>query len=225
MQHDNPTRRRVLTAGVTGAALGLLGARTAAASQATTTTTATTAPTTGTETTTPGSGAPTTAATTTTLPPRQPTPTDIPVLQYAESIELAARDLYTAAIAAGVKDDVITALQSNHRGYADVVRGMLGVNSVGVPDAGLHSSFADRFNLTDAPALAGPAYELESMLVATHNESLRKLVGTDPARRIASILIVEARHCAVLADISGKSTDFAALFENAAPALTPPAEG
>jgi Ferritin-like domain len=218
MQHDNPTRRRVLAAAVTGSVLGLIGVRSAAASQATTTTT-------GTETTTSGSGAPTTAATTTTLPPRQPTPTDIPVLQYAESIELAARDLYTAAIAAGVKNDVISALQSNHRGYADVVRGMLGVNSVGVPNAGLHSSFADRFNLTDAPALARPAYELESTLVATHIESLRKLKGTDPARRIASILIVEARHCAVLADISGRSKDFDALFENVAHALTPPAEG
>jgi hypothetical protein len=217
MRYDDPTRRRVLAAGVTGTALGLLGARTASASQATTTTSS--------ETTTPGAGAPTTAATTTTLPPRQPTPTDIPVLQYAESIELAARDLYTAAIAAGVKNDVVTALQSNHRGYADVLRGILGVNSVGVSDAGLHSSFADRFNLTDAPALAGPAYDLESTLVATHIESLRKLTGTDPARRIASILIVEARHCAVLADIAGRSTDFDALFENAARALTPPAEG
>ena len=215
---DNPTRRRVLTAGVAGTALGLLGVRTAAASQATTTTSTT-------PTTTAGSGSPTTQETTTTLPPRQPTPTDIPVLQYAESIELAARDLYTAAITAGVKNDVISALQSNHRGYADVVRGMLGTNSVGVPDAGLHSSFADRFNLTDAPALAEPAYDLESALVATHIESLRKLMGTDPARRIASILIVEARNCAVLADISGKSTDFDALFENTARALTPPAEG
>jgi hypothetical protein len=213
----------VLTAGVAGTALGLLGVRTASADQATTTTTTT--GTTASGTTTPGSAAPTTAETTTTLPPRQPTPSDIPVLQYAESIELAARDLYTIAINAGLKNDVISVLQSNHRGYADVVRGMLGTNSVGVREAGLYTSFSDRFNLTDAPSFAGPAYELESALVATHMESLRKLMGTDPARRIASILIVEARHCAVLADISGRSGDFDALFENTAQALTPPAGG
>jgi hypothetical protein len=211
----------VLTAGVTGTALGLLGVRTAAASQATTTTSST--PTT--TTTTAGSGAPTTEATTTTLPPKQPTATDIPLLNFAESIELAARDLYSVALAAGVKDDAIVAMQSNHRGYADVVRGMLGTNSNGRRNEALYSTYADRFNVADTASLAAPAYELESTLVATHTELLRRLMGTDPARRIASILIVEARNAAVLADIAGKSSDFTALFEDSASPLTPSAEG
>ncbi len=220
---DNPTRRRVLTAGAAGAALGVLSARTASASQATTTTSTTT------PTTTAGSGAessaPTTAATTTTLPPRRPTSSDIPLLAFAESVELAARDLYGVALAAGVKDDAIVAMQSNHRGYADVLRGMLGTNSNGSRDDDVYSSFADRFNVADAATLSAPAYELESTAVATHIELLRQLMGTDAARLVASILIVEARHCAVLADIGGKGTDFTALFEDSARTLAPPAEG
>lgn len=215
---DNPTRRRVLTAGVAGTALGLLGVRTAAASQATTTTSTT-------STTTASSGAPTTEATTTTLPPRQPTAADIPLLNFAESIELAARDLYGVAIAAGVKDDAIAAMQSNHRGYADVIRGILGTNSNGRRNEELYSTYADRFNVADAASLAAAAYELESTLVATHIALLGELIGTDPARRIAAILIVEGRHAAVLADIGGQGSDFTALFEDSARALTPQAEG
>ena len=40
--------------------------------------------------------------------------------------------------------------------------------------------------------------------------------GTDGVRVIASILIVESRHCAVLADLSGGGDDVDLLFENEA---------
>lgn len=213
---DNPTRRRVL-AGAAGSVAAVLGERTAFADQATTTTS--TSP----ETT--EAAGPTSEATTTTLPPQRPTSADIPLLVFAESIELAARDLYGDAIAAGAKDDVVAAMRENHRAYADVLRGVLGTNANGTRDESIYSQFADQFKVADAKALAGPAYELESTAVATHTELLGKLVGTNAARRVASILMVEARHCVVLADLAGKGDDFDALFENTAEALTPPAGG
>jgi hypothetical protein len=206
---ENPTRRRVLAAGVTGTALGLLGGRVASASTDTTPTTE------------GGSTPATAAATTTTAPPQRPTPEDIVLLNFAEAVELAARDLYQDAIAAGVTGDVVTALADNHRGYADVIRGILGTRSVGVRSEDLYEQYASQFKVADMTALAGPAYELESTMVATHIELLRSLRGTDGARLLASILIVEARQCAVLADIVGKGDDFDALFENTATPLTP----
>ena len=63
-------------------------------------------------------------------------------------------------------------------------------------------------------------------LVATHTELLRSIQNLDGARLIASILIVEARHCAVLADLAGGGDDLDALFENEAePLVRRPASG
>ena len=213
---ENPTRRRVLAAGLTGTALGLLGGRVASASPDTI------------EPSAEGSTPPTTAAapaTTTTLPPKRPTPSDIVLLNFAEGAELTARDLYQSSIDAGAKDDLITLLVANHRGYADVIRGILGTRSVGLPDNDLYDAQESKFAVADMQALAPSAYELESTLVATHTDLLAKLEGTDGARTIASILIVEARQAAVLADVAGKSGDFDALFDDTATALTLPSGG
>lgn len=210
---DNPTRRRVLAAGVTGAALGLLGGRTASASPDTTPSTE------------PGTAPTTEATTTTTLPPLRPTADDIALLNFAEAIELAARDLYQDAINAGMKNDVVTALNSNHRGYSDAIRGRLGTRSTGARHEDLYRQYADQFKTTDVTELAPAAYELESTLAATHLELLSRLQGTDGARLIAAILIVEGRHATVLADIGGKGDDFDALLENTASPLSPVTSG
>ena len=65
------------------------------------------------------------------------------------------------------------------------------------------------------------AYDLESTLVATHTELLGELEGVDGAKTIASILMMEARHCTVLADLAGRGDDLDALFENTARAPRP----
>jgi len=213
---ENPTRRRVLAAGLTGTALGLLGGRVASASPDTT------------EPTDGGSTPPTTAAapaTTTTLPPKRPSPSDIVFLNFAESVELAARDLYQSSIDAGAKDDLVTMLVANHRGYADIIRGILGTRSVGVRANDLYDTESSKFAVADMQALAPPAYDLESTLAATHADLLAKLEGTDGARIIASILIVEARQAAVLADVAGRSGDFDALFDDSATSLALPSGG
>ena len=215
---ENPTRRRVLAAGVTGTALGLLGGRVASAS------TDTTQPSQGGSTSSSAPGTTAAPATTTTLPPKRPTEGDVTLLNFAEGVELAARDLYKAAIDAGTKDDLVTMLEANHRGYGDVLRGLLGTESRPERNAA-YDQLVDRFKVSDVKALAAVGYDLESTLAATHVALLGKLEGTDGARAIASILIVEARQAAVLADASGKGADFDALFNDTATALTPPSGG
>ena len=68
------------------------------------------------------------------------------------------------------------------------------------------------------------AYTLESMAVATHDDILGKLQGTDGAALVASILIVEARHGTVLASLNGKTDLDDLLVDTEADALAP-AEG
>ena len=135
---ENQTRRRVLAAGLTGTALGLLGGRVASASPDTT------------EPTEEGSTPPSSAApaTTTTLPPKRPSTTDLALLNYAESIELAATNLYQASIDAGAKDDLVKMLVANHRGYADLIRGILGTRSIGIPDTSLYDERLSKFQIS-----------------------------------------------------------------------------
>jgi len=155
----------------------------------------------------------------------RPTAEDVPLLNFLEGVELAARDLYQVALDAGVKDDVIRVIEANHRGYADAIRGRLGTQSTGRRDDNLYNQHASQFQVADAKRLAGPAYDLESAIIASHTENLGKLRGTDGARLVGAILIVEARHAAVLADLGGKGGDFEALIQNTASPLSPAASG
>jgi hypothetical protein len=77
------------------------------------------------------------------------------------------------------------------------------------------------FAVSDVTAVAQAAYDLESVAVATHTELLGLLEGVDGAKLVASVLAVEARHCTVLADLSGNGDDLDALLDNSAEPLLP----
>ena len=207
---EKPTRRRLLAAGFSGTALGLLGSRAVSASPDTTTPTSD-------EGSAPAESAP--AATTTTLPPQRPTEDDIPLLQFAESVELAAHDLYQTAIDAGALEETLTAIRDNHQAYASVIKGQLGTQGALSRDDEIYDQFEADFATSDVTALARAAAAFESTLVSTYTEMLGELVGTDGAHLIASILIVEARQAAVLVDVSGRGDDHDAMFENDATPL------
>ena len=64
------------------------------------------------------------------------------------------------------------------------------------------------------------AYELEETLVATHTRLIGQLLGTNGVELISSILIVEARHSLVFADLPGE-TDLETLIFTTAEALEP----
>lgn len=199
---DQASRRWLITAGVAGAAASLVRARSAAA-------------------TTPPSPPPpvqTQAPPTAASVPAAPTESDGELLRFVQSAELAARDLYRAAVEAGADDPVIATFADNHQAYADLLSGILGGPEPRLDS--LYSEHQDAFASSDVAAVAEDAYELESTLVATHADVLGQLEGINGATAIASVLVVEARMCAVLADLAGQSDDFDALFENDADALS-----
>lgn len=193
---ENPTRRRVLAAGLAGSTLGLLGGRTVSAG------------------TTPPADEPSA-----TDPPDRPTAADIELLAFAETVELTARDLYQASIDAGADDTVIGLMRDNHQAYADGLSGILGVDGAGTADDALYEELVSSFEVTDIAELAATGYDLESTMVATHTDLLRALEGIDGARMIAAILVVEARAATVLADLAGLGDDLDALFVNDAAPL------
>ena len=76
------------------------------------------------------------------------------------------------------------------------------------------AQFEAEFDTSDLEAVAAAGYEFESSAVATYLEALGQLEGVDGAALAASILIVESRQCAVLADLGGQGDDLDALLVN-----------
>ena len=206
---DSALRRRLLGIGLGGAAVSLLPFLMGRASATTTT----------------GSTSDTTPATTTTAPPKRPSTDDVSMLGFAQSVELAARDLYDVALrTSGFEADqraVIATIRESHDAYAASLSAILGRLAPQTPNPVVESlsSFAG-----ETSTILDAAYSLESTAVATHTDILGKLQGTDGATLLASILIVEARHGTVLAYLNGKTELDDLLVNNEADALTP-AEG
>jgi hypothetical protein len=207
---DSALRRRLLGIGLGGAAVSLLPFLVARASA-----------------TTPNSGpSDTTGATTTTAPPKRPSDADVALLGFAQSVELAARDLYDVALAADSFDEnqraVIATIRESHDAYAASLSGFLGreaPQAVNPAVEDLKSSFGG-----DLASVLDAAYAFESTAVATHIDILGQLQGTDGAALIASILIVEARHGTVLGYLNGATSLDDLLVNTEADALAP-AEG
>lgn len=146
------------------------------------------------------------------------------VLGFALSVELAARDLYYAAVAEREDVDPLNVFQvigDNHDAYADMLAGELGIAARGNRDDEFFDGWEPEFTSTDDVAVAATAYTVESQLLATYTESLGSLGSAAAAERLAAILVGEARHCAVLADVSQRSSDMGVLLDNdAAPLAT-----
>jgi Ferritin-like domain len=230
---DNALRRRLLGIGLGGAAFSLLPFLMGRASATTPDTTPGAVPpglapdTPGSPDTTPGSTPDTTPATTTTAPSRRPTDADVSLLGFAQSVELAARDLYDVALATTTSFDenqraVVATIRESHDAYAASLSAILGRQAPQLANPvveELKASFGG-----DGPSVLTAAYNLESTAVATHIDILGKLQGTDGSALLASILIVEARHGTVLAYLNGSTALDDLLVNTEADALTP-AEG
>lgn len=129
---------------------------------------------------------------------------------FAISLELAARDLYDAAIAAGSSDGLWATMREQHESYATRLAGLAGVSANTRNDhvfGALESSFA-----TAEPVLE--ARDLENVAAATHVDLLGRIESTALADVVAAIASMEARHSTVLGLIAGETGD--ALFTNPA---------
>jgi Ferritin-like domain len=171
------------------------------------------------------SGVTTTAvpATTTTAAPKRPTDADVPMLRFSQNVELAAYRLYQMALATTLDDTqrtVVQVISQAHIAYGQALSGILGRLADNKTDEDLVSSRSAGFGGDSATVLEA-AGALESTLVATHTAIVGKLIGTDAANLLASIVTVEARHGTVLASLGGATALGDLLVDNGADALAP----
>jgi hypothetical protein len=173
----------------------------------------------------PGS-APGSAPATTTSIPRRPTGDDVALLGFAQSFELTARDLYQAAVDAGLGDsdlsDVFRTLARNHGEYANRLSGILGISAPQARDDELFEQLVDSFDSDDVAAVAAAGRDLEGTALATHNELIGRLQGLDGIAALASFVVVEARHASVLTDVGGDGDDLDAMLSSAGEPLALP---
>lgn len=162
---------------------------------------------------------PDTGPTTTTSPPQRPTAGDVATLASLQSLELAVRDLYTAALATDGLDDshrtVFSVLRDAHDAYAQAMTGVLGRGANQTPSTAL----AGQAFSGDGAAIAKAAYGIEAQLVATHHAAIATLASTDAGTLVASVAVSEARHGVVLADLSGSTSLDELLVSSAATPL------
>lgn len=206
-----PSRRRLLKAvGIGGAVTALVASTRPAGAQEATTTTP--------------------EATTTTAPPRKPGAADLPLIAAAKIVELTAAAAYAAATARidqlGLDDptkELLIGAGAHHQAYAEALSAMYGPGSPSSPSESLATKLgADQFANGDGPAVLAAALALEEAAVDTHLGLLGQLQSTDAAALVASIQIVEARHAAVLAVLTGTAYGAGApATEDGAQALTP----
>lgn len=133
---------------------------------------------------------------------------DLANAQFAIGVELAARDLYQAAIDAGAPGTAWALLASQHAQYAQRVAGLTGI-SANASDRAVYEARVANFQ-GDRPANA--AYDLENTLVATHAALLAQITSANVANVLASVVTMESRHAAYLAERSGRGGNFDALF-------------
>jgi hypothetical protein len=202
-------RRRLIGAGIAGLA-GALVPRLAGSAGASTDTTTGDSTTAG---TTDG-----TQATTTTAPPKRPTPGDVELLSFAQSIELAAAELYEMALESGSlgekTTEIVQTIHQAHVSYGQSLNALLGRKAPGESLTSLVDQSSAGFGGSNAAFLEA-ARQLEDMAVATHTSQIADIEGTDGAQLIASIVIAEARFALVLADLAGE-TDLAKLISTGA---------
>ena len=155
-------------------------------------------------------------------PPRmQPTADDIELLEFAESFELAARDLYQAALDAGADEPMIACMREQPPGVRrHPRRASSAPTRPARRDDGLYDELEPVRTWPTSSAVAAAGYDLESTLVATHTELLRPAGGhrrrradrLDPHRRGPP-----AARCSPTSPARGD--DFDALFDDDAEPL------
>jgi rubrerythrin len=143
--------------------------------------------------------------------PKRPTPADLDLLRFAQTVELSASEAYAALVARTDLDDsqrtVLETFHEHHVAYAQALAGLIGRSAPGSANSTLSGAIADGFNADSLDEALLSAHDLERDAVATHTELLGMLDGIDGATLVASIIPAEARHSAALAGLLGVAVE------------------
>ncbi|HVF33270.1 MAG TPA: ferritin-like domain-containing protein [Acidimicrobiales bacterium] len=153
--------------------------------------------------------------------------TDGDIAAFAESVELAAVEAYTAAAASGKLQpavvDVGTMFAGHHQEHAGAFAGASGGKATGKPNAKLLAAVGDQLKgAVDQTAILAIAYDLEEAAAATYLFGLGALESAAALRLAASILPVESQHAVVIGTALGRpAADYLPSFQTSDKAVDP----
>ena len=155
--------------------------------------------------------------------PTPPTPVDRALLAFANSAELAARDLYAVAAelpAFGADEKtMLVGFHDHHLAAAQALAGLVGKAATNVREDAVYDAFRGKMTGSDKSAIYDALRELENTLVSTHLSLVGTFEGTEGSALVASVLTIQARHAAALALLGGRALTDA--LTNAAAPLSP----
>ncbi len=125
--------------------------------------------------------------------------TDLQIAQTVIAFELAARDLYDAALEADADNEVLQAMREQHESYAQLLAGISGI-SADARHEDVFANYADAFGSGDVAA----ALEVENGLASTHVALCGEAEDVDIVGALASIAVIESRHAVALATLAGE---------------------
>ncbi|MGD9796180.1 MAG: hypothetical protein AB7V43_22165 [Acidimicrobiia bacterium] len=153
------------------------------------------------------------------------TDADRKLLGFLTSLELAAATAYglvpATKLVSAANLATLAVFGDHHTQHAAGYTGFAGADSVTAPNATLLKEMTSAINeAKDVRDLFGALSELEDRLAATGSFALSQLEGTDGAKRVASVMNIDARTSVVLAGLAGKATtDYLPTFQSVAEAF------
>jgi len=139
---------------------------------------------------------------------------DRALLDQAMRMELTASDLYQVALDAGVADqtaEVAATFAANHGAYAQAIAGVTG-SAADTRDEALFADLEGTFATSDNAEFGQAAADLENSAAATHTEFIEQFESIEAITLAGSIVVVEARHATVAANIGGLDSNLESLF-------------
>ena len=144
---------------------------------------------------------------------------DIKLLAFAHTLELTTRDIYIVAVARkSLSDDeraLLEQFHANHVAYEQSLNGLLSKNAVTKRDDAIYASFSTK--LSEAQNIWLALLEIENIMIASHTKAIETIESAKVAALVASMIMVEARHAAILA--SQATTNISTALDNNASAL------
>ena len=144
---------------------------------------------------------------------------DIKLLAFAHTLELTTRDIYIVVVARkSLSDDeraLLEQFHANHVAYEQSLNGLLSKNAVTKRDDAIYASFSTK--LSEAQNIWLALLEIENIMIASHTKAIETIESAKVAALVASMIMVEARHAAILA--SQATTNISTALDNNASAL------
>jgi len=147
---------------------------------------------------------------------------DTKLLAFAQALELSIRDVYATLVERGTKTGdelaILELMHSHHVAYQQSLNGVLGKKAATTRN---DEVFTKTVAALSDPSQTWPVLlDLENTAVATHSAIVERIESPKAASLIASVVMIEARHAAIISTLV--STNLGQALDNPAQALVAP---